>query len=63
MPPYPSPYKCYKVPAIMKSETMMKDTINTTMIKLIVDEKMVRGLVSDTSSIITSKMRGKLMGL
>ena len=40
------------------SETTMKDTINTMKIKVIADEKIASGLVSDTSSIITSKMGG-----
>lgn len=38
------------------SETMTKDPINTATIKVITDEKIARGLVSNTSLIITSKM-------
>jgi len=47
----------------MMSETTMKDIIHIVTIKVITDEKIVRGLVSDTSSIIKRKMGEKLMVL
>ena len=43
-------------------ETTMKDSIYTVMIKVVTDEKVVGGLVSDTSSSITIKMEGEILG-
>jgi len=43
-------------------ETMMKDRIHTITIKIIIDEKVARGLVLNSSSIIMSKMGGELLG-
>ena len=42
-------------------EETTKDSIYATTIKVLADEKVVRGFVSDTSSSITIKMKGELL--
>ena len=42
-------------------ETTTKDIIYTATIKVVIDKKVVGGLVSDTSSSITVKMEGELL--
>ena len=43
-------------------ETMTKDSIYTTTIKVVTDKKIARILVSDTSSSIMIKVKRKLLG-
>ena len=39
-------------------ETMTEDSVNTATINIVTDEEIARGLMSNTLSIIMSKMRG-----
>ena len=43
-------------------ETTMKDSIYTATIEVVTDKKVAGSLVSDTSSSITIKVKGKLLG-
>jgi len=44
-------------------ETTTKDNYDTSTINIVTDEDVPRGLISNTSSIITSDMGGKFLGL
>lgn len=43
-------------------EVTTKESIYSATIKVVTDQKVARGLVSDTSSSITIKMKGKILG-
>ena len=43
-------------------ETMTNDNIYTVMIEVVTDKKVVRSLVSDTSSSVTIKVKSELLG-